>query len=127
VSRYLKKDKEMDCCMMTHPDAHPSGSGSIAPSLAIQSVIVEYFGRPAQASAQPYDGINALDACYVAYGSLSAMRQQFLPTDRVHGIITHGGDAANIIPEYCSMKYFMRAKTAKELEGLKKKVLPCFE
>ncbi|GFZ43688.1 hypothetical protein JCM24511_01408 [Saitozyma sp. JCM 24511] len=119
--------KGMDACMMAHPGHGQAGSGGVAPSLAIQTVNVEFFGKTAHAAGAPWDGINALDAANLAYSAISAMRQQLKTTDRVHGIITNGGQAPNIIPEHTQMRYFVRATTVPALEELKKKIIPCFE
>ena len=58
---------------------------------------------------------------------MSNLRQQILPTDRIHGIISHGGDAPNIIPSYTKMEYYIRSKTLKELKSLHPKVNACFK
>lgn len=84
--------------MMIHPVGMPDGKGGVAgvvPTLAIQTVNVDFYGRTSHAGAAPWDGINALDAANIAYTSISAMRQQMHPTDRIHGIIIKGGDAPN--------------------------------
>lgn len=91
---------------------------------------VEYFGKSSHASAAPWDGIffylirlvikgvNALDAMIMAYQSISVMRQQMQTTNRVHGIIKKGGEAPNIIPDYTSAEYFVRATDVQELKVL---------
>ncbi|WVQ82941.1 hypothetical protein IAT38_005077 [Cryptococcus sp. DSM 104549] len=117
----------LDGCMMVHPGHSQAGSGGVTPSLAIQTIEVEYFGKTSHAAGAPWDGINALDAANIAYSSISAMRQQLKLTDRIHGIIVDGGQAANIIPEYTKMRYYARATTAAAVEDLKKKIIPCFE
>jgi metal-dependent amidase/aminoacylase/carboxypeptidase family protein len=65
-----------------HPGHGQAGSGGVAPSLAIQTVNVEFFGKTAHAAGAPWDGINALDAANLAYSAISAMRQQLKTTDR---------------------------------------------
>jgi len=120
---------DLDACMMTHPggSVEVTGHSVINPSLAIQTVNVEYTGKTAHAAANPWNGINALDAANLAYAGVSAMRQQLQMTDRVHGIITDGGQAPNIIPEHTQLRYYLRATTVKGVEDLKKKIIPCFE
>lgn len=84
--------------MMIHPVGgmgEGPGTAGIVPTLAINTVNVEFFGKTAHAGGAPWDGVNALDAVNIAYSSISAMRQQLHTTDRVHGIITKGGDAPN--------------------------------
>ena len=77
-----RSDAGIDACMMSHPGHGQAGIGSVTPSLAIQTIHVEYFGKTSHAAGAPWAGINALDAAVVAYSSVSAMRQQLKPTDR---------------------------------------------
>ncbi|MGW8787741.1 M20 family metallopeptidase [Heyndrickxia sporothermodurans] len=102
---------------------HPSGKTSLtSPSLAVDPLDFHFYGKAAHASGSPEKGINALDAVIQLFNGINALRQQ-LPTDvRIHGIITHGGDAPNIIPEYASARFFIRASTWKRAEGISKKV-----
>jgi len=72
-------------------------------------------------------GINAADALTVAQTAIGLLRQHILPTQRIHGITTKGGDAPNIIPAHTSAKYIIRGQTVKELEELRPKVYRCFE
>ncbi|BEJ00189.1 hypothetical protein CcaverHIS631_0500460 [Cutaneotrichosporon cavernicola] len=121
----------IDACMMVHPVGDYAGvapgTACVIPTLAVVELGIEFFGRPAHAGVAPWEGVNALDAVHLAYGSISALRQQLHPTDKVHGIITHGGKAPNIIPDYAAMKYFIRAKTANDVEALVAKVQACFD
>ncbi len=95
--------------------------------LAIQSYVVEYHGQEAHAAGAPQQGINALDAFVQAYNNVATLRQQMLPTDRVHSVITHGGGAANVIPGYTRSEWMIRATTKERLDGLVVKVRACFE
>jgi len=97
------------------------------PMIAAQRVEVEYTGREAHASANPQMGINAADALTVAQVAIGLTRQHIKPTDRVHGIVTKGGDAANIVPAHTAASYSLRAKTLAELDDVRAKVLRCFE
>ncbi|KAL7416259.1 amidohydrolase [Mrakia frigida] len=119
--------KGLDACMMLHPTPGPLNSGGIGSSLAVQMVSVEFFGKTAHAAAAPWEGINALDAAHLAYGSVSALRQQMKPDARVHGIITDGGLAPNVIPEHSAMKYCVRSPKAEEVTALLERVVNCFE
>lgn len=84
---------------MIHPVGDYAGVGPgtacVIPTLAVREMDIEFFGRPAHAGVAPWEGLNALDAVYIAYGSISTLRQQLHPTDKVHGIITNGGKAPN--------------------------------
>jgi len=97
------------------------------PMIAAQRVEVEYTGREAHASANPQMGINAADALTVAQVAIGLTRQHIKPTDRVHGIVTKGGDAANVVPAHTSASYSLRAQTLAELDDVRSKVFRCFE
>jgi amidohydrolase len=110
--------------MMVHPAPADLAEPAI---IAAASFDVHYTGRAAHASAFPELGINAADALTVAQTAIGLLRQHIRPTDRVHGIITHGGDAFNIIPAHTSARYMVRAGTLEELGNIQSKVLHCFE
>jgi amidohydrolase len=88
---------DIDVAIMFHPGrSNHLGTDSFGRIKAK----IEFFGRSSHAAASPEKGLNALDAIVGAYNNISAMRQQ-LPSDtRLHGIITHGGEAPNVIPDY---------------------------
>lgn len=92
-------------------------------SLAVERAIVKYRGRPAHASSSPDQGINALDAVINVFVSVNALRQQLKPDVRVHGIITHGGDAPNIIPEFAEAKFLLRSQDQAYLDEVKAKFI----
>lgn len=97
---------DVDFALCVHPGYQHTLSG---PSLANDPVDVEFFGKAAHAAAQPWEGINALDAIIQVYNSANALREH-LPTDvRIHGVITNGGVAANVVPEYASARFYLRA------------------
>src|SRR5574342_637742 len=100
--------KDVDAAMMIHGRC---GTQVWRPSLGIIKVKCEFFGKASHASSWPWRGINALDAMIQLFVSLDLMRQQLKPDARVHGIITKGGDPANIIPEHTSAEFYLRAPT----------------
>jgi len=114
----------VDAAMMIHPASLDLIS---MPCIAISEVDVTYFGRAAHASAMPYRGLNALDAVVSAYQSLAQLRQHIRQTERIHGIITEGGLAANIVPERAACRFYVRAADMHELATLKVRVQACFE
>jgi len=79
---------------------------------------ITYMGVPAHAADSPHEGINALDAANLFFAGLNALRQHVTPDVRMHGIITHGGDAPNIIPKETRVRVFVRAAQAKYLQKL---------
>jgi metal-dependent amidase/aminoacylase/carboxypeptidase family protein len=97
-----------------------------ARSLTLSAVRVEYRGREAHASAAPYLGVNAADAVTVAQVAVGVLRQQLAPGQQVHGIVSDGGQAANVIPSRTELQYTMRATDASSLAGLEAKVGDCF-
>jgi amidohydrolase len=107
---------------------HPSPYDVVDPKLlAAQGFTARFHGRTAHASAAPHLGVNALDAFVSAYNSVSTLRQQFEPGDRVHGIVEEGGAAPNVIPDLTVSRWIVRAATAERFEALRRKVLNCFE
>lgn len=97
---------DFDAVMM----AHPSNKNIIFKlALGVVEVNVKFLGKSAHAAAWPERGVNALDAMVLFFSAINAMRQQFPPYVRVHGIIKHGGDAPNIIPERTEAAILVRA------------------
>ena len=85
----------------------------------------EFSGRASHASADPWEGVNALDAVIAMFNAVAMMRQQVRPDCRIHGIITNGGAAANIIPEYASAVFYVRAPRIDVMWDLYKRVEAC--
>ncbi|HVM07741.1 MAG TPA: M20 family metallopeptidase [Acidimicrobiales bacterium] len=110
--------------MMIHPEP---GNVERAPYLAADDLEVVFHGKAAHASSQPHKGVNALDALVLGYMSLATLRQYLRPDEKVHGIITDGGQAENIVPVRAAARFKVRAKTEERLEKLKVRVLACFE
>jgi len=106
---------------------HPSMKTQVVASLiSMQEVVVEYFGKAAHASSKPQDGINALDALVIGYMGVATLRQHIRSDARIHGIITNGGAVPNVVPDYASGRFFMRAKDDAYLDDLQQRVLACF-
>ncbi len=106
---------------------HPAGINLISmPCIAIAEVEVRYRGQAAHAAAMPERGVNALDALMIAYQAIAALRQHIRLTERIHGIVTDGGQAPNIVPERTAGRFYVRARNAAELAPLKERVVGCF-
>ena len=116
--------ERIDAAMMMHPS---SMNLVTMPSIAISEVEVIYHGKSAHASAMPYRGVNALDAVVTAYQSIAQLRQHIKNSERIHGIITEGGLAANIVPERAACRFYVRAADAHELATLRLRVQACFD
>ncbi len=113
---------QLDAALMIHPHA---GYYYVTESLALDAIEVEFFGKPSHAAAAPWEGVNALDAMLVTFSSLNALRQQILPDARIHGIISNGGAAPNIIPDHTVGRFYLRSKQRSYLNELNQKFLDC--
>jgi amidohydrolase len=114
----------LDTAMLTHPGSRDAVHSR---ALACASLEVEYFGKEAHAAARPETGINALDALILAYNAIGALRQHIRSSARIHGVITEGGQAANVVPDHSAASFMVRAEDDTYLEELKAKVIACFE
>jgi amidohydrolase len=110
--------------MMVHPSPHEQAE---MPIIAVDHMHVAYTGKEAHASAYPFLGVNAADALVVAQTAIGLLRQHLRSGDRVHGIVTKGGDAANIIPAHTEGAWMVRAETLDQLQEVRDKVVRCFE
>ncbi len=113
----------IDAAMMVHP----GGSANIKRkwNLAAFPVVVEFHGKPAHAAAKPFEGVNALDAMILLFNNIAQLRQQLKDDVRIHGIITHGGAAANIIPEYTRGEFAVRASVLNRTHEVLEKFKNC--
>jgi amidohydrolase len=114
----------VDAAMMVHPA--PTEMDRMG-CLAVSHVEVHYTGKEAHASAFPELGINAADALTISQTAVGLLRQHIRSSDRIHGIVTHGGDAPNIVPAHTTAKWYIRSRTLKELDDLEPRVYKCFE
>jgi amidohydrolase len=109
--------------------AHPGTSEAFCPTiegsgmaLACREVVLRYHGQAAHAAADPYNGINALNALIEVFNGINALRQHVKLDARIHGVITHGGQAANVVPDYAAGTFMVRAATLTYLDELVEKV-----
>ncbi|MDP9071916.1 MAG: M20 family metallopeptidase [Actinomycetota bacterium] len=114
----------VNAAMMVHPAAVEAEH---MPCLAVSHVDVRYTGREAHASAFPEQGVNAADALTVAQTAIGLLRQHVGPAARIHGIVTKGGDAPNIVPAHTSGRWYIRERTLAHLAELEPRVHRCFE
>lgn len=94
-------------------------------SLAMDSLQFDFYGKAAHAAAYPQLGINALDAVQLTFAGINALRQHMQSDARVHGIVTNGGAAANIVPETASCQFYIRAKQRAYLKQLTQRIIDC--
>lgn len=109
---------DVDAALCVHPGYK---NGLTGLSLANDPVDVEFFGKASHASGAPEKGINALDAIISVYNNANALRQHLTDDVRIHGVITHGGDVANVVPDYASARFYLRAANRTTLNDLYQK------
>ena len=112
----------IDAAMMFHPSRD---NWWVRGALAAQPLSMKFRGRPAHAAAMPERGINALNALLLTFHAIDSLRQHVPPDVRIHGIITHGGDAPNIVPAYAEAEFLVRAARRKTLNEVMIKVKRC--
>lgn len=95
--------------------------------LGIVRCRLEFTGKAAHASADPWEGVNALDAVIQTFNNVSMLRQQIRPEARIHGIVNDGGAAPNIIPEFAAATFYVRAADLDYMWALQKRVIACAE
>jgi amidohydrolase len=123
----------VDACFMAHPAplyaeySDEYNGMCFMPNLSAGSVRISFSGKEAHAGFAPWQGVNALDAVVLGYSGVSMMRQQIQPTERVHGIIVHGGVKDNIIPNYSSVEYTVRAPAVDKTVALRERLIKCYE
>lgn len=115
---------DADVAMMVHPAPIDVVDPKV---IAVAHLDVHYHGKAAHASAYPHEGRNALDATVQAYVAISNLRQHIQATEKIHGIITHGGDAPNVVPDYSKSSWYVRAETRAGLDELWPRVEACFQ
>lgn len=113
----------IDAAMLSHPTGKShERSGT---SQAMEALQFTFKGKTAHAAGDPYNGINALDGVIQFFNSINALRQQTRESARIHGIISNGGEAANIIPDLAVANFYVREATTKEMVKLSERVKNC--
>lgn len=110
---------ELDAAMIVHPDGETRASGS---SSALYPIRFIYKGKTAHAASCPEKGINALNSVIQLFNGIDALRQHVTPDVRMHGIITKGGVAANIVPDEAIADFYFRASTKERVTEVVEKV-----
>ncbi|MFD9627277.1 M20 family metallopeptidase [Peribacillus muralis] len=110
---------EVDAAILIHPAGQ---TGVTSPFLAVDPLDFHFYGKSAHAAAAPEQGVNALDGVIQLFNGINALRQQLPAEVKIHGIITNGGEAPNIIPEYASARFYIRATTWKLCQEVSEKI-----
>ncbi len=116
--------KGVDAAMMAHPT---DGEFRSMPALATRQLRLKFHGKAAHASAAPWDGSSALAAVIQTFQSVDAARLHLRDGSRIHGIITDGGQASNIIPERAACEFVARSKTSRYAAEIAARIIRCAE
>jgi len=116
--------EDVDVAIMLHPSYTRQVMGR---DLGFVACEFKFYGKPAHAAADPWNGLNALDGLLATFSNINALRQQVQPHVRIHGVITQGGDAPNIIPAYAEAQFMVRAEDPTSLEEIYQRVCACAE
>jgi amidohydrolase len=112
----------VDAALMIHPYA---GNYLYTEALALDGIEIAFSGRSAHAAAAPWEGRSALDAVIMTFNAVNALRQTMRPEARIHGVITDGGAAPNIVPERSSARFYVRARSRSYLDELAERFRDC--
>ncbi|MBP2079361.1 M20 family metallopeptidase [Oceanobacillus polygoni] len=110
---------DIDVAMIVHPGGTSHESGE---SLAMDAIQFSYFGKASHAAASPEQGINALDSVIQLFNGINALRQHVTSDVRIHGVISEGGQAANVVPAKATAQFYVRAKSRDYLNEVVEKV-----
>lgn len=109
---------------------HPAANRSVIPTevpldeiwaLALVGFRYKYYGRAAHAAVAPEQGINALNAVIHLFNGIDALRQHLRDGVRIHGIITDGGKAANVVPDFAAANFMLRSRDKEYLKEIVEK------
>ena len=113
----------VDAAMLAHPGG---GNRVLMSTLACENLNVEFEGVAAHAAAAPELGISALESMILSFNAINSLRQHIRASERINGVITDGGEAANIVPARAAANFIVRAENGVLLDALKKRVIDCF-
>jgi amidohydrolase len=116
--------EEVDAAIMMHPMYEDLIAGE---SMTAYGVDFEFYGKAAHAAANPEKGVNALDAVIQTFVNIGMLRQQIKSEARIHGVVTDGGGAPNVIPPYASCRFRIRSFDPVYAAELKERVVACAE
>ncbi len=111
---------DVDLAMMIHTNDKDNYVGYR--SLAMDALEFRFKGKPAHAAGQPWEGRNALNGLQLLFHAIDMLRQHVKPDVRMHGIISEGGLAPNIVPEEATGRFYFRATRRPQLDKLVERV-----
>ncbi len=111
--------ENVDVALIVHPGDQSYKSGE---SLAMDAIQFQYNGKSAHAAASPEKGINALDSVIQLFNGINALREHLPEGVKIHGVISEGGKAANVVPDLAIAQFYIRSETRSLLDEVVKKV-----
>ncbi|MEA2071202.1 MAG: M20 family metallopeptidase [Asgard group archaeon] len=114
---------DIDISLMFHPSGTYTMTGR--GGLAMTPIEIEFFGKPAHAAADPEKGVSALDAVMLTFTGINYLREHIRTDARIHGIVKKGGVKPNIVPEYASAEFYVRAKDDQYRDEVLEKLINC--
>lgn len=115
---------DVDAALIVHPSGRTL---AVRSSLASMRLDIEFRGRSVHAASAPDEGINALEAVILTFNNINGIRLHLRSDARVHGIISSGGSAVNVIPDYAAAKFSIRAATQNYAEKVMQRAIACAE
>ena len=113
---------DIDVAMLSHPYSKHQLSGTTAEIVPLRFT---FKGKTSHAAGSPEKGINALDGCISLFNMVNALREHIKDSSRIHGVITEGGKAANIVPDLAIADFYVRTPVLGYMDELKEKVINC--
>ena len=104
---------DVDVALHWHADS--KNAASKRPALANKSAKFRFYGTAAHAAGAPEKGRSALDAVEAMNTMVNMMREHVSESTRIHYVITRGGEAPNVVPDFAEVYYYSRHKTRTEV------------
>lgn len=115
--------KDVDVVLTWHPgDNNASNLGS---SLAMITGTFRFYGKASHAAIAPEKGRSALDGLMIMTTAVEFLREHTPDFTRIHYVITNGGAASNVVPEYAELQLTARHPSMPVLDGIWERILKC--
>jgi aminobenzoyl-glutamate utilization protein B len=116
---------DVDVVLTWHPgDRNQAG---LATSLANINAKFRFYGKAAHAAASPEKGRSALDALLLMAHGVELLREHIPSETRIHYIITRGGEAPNVVPDFAEIYIYARHSDMPTLDDVWSRIIHCAE
>ncbi|HWL51452.1 MAG TPA: amidohydrolase [Chthoniobacteraceae bacterium] len=123
---YMARDgafRDLSVALAWHPS--PRTEVNHVGGAAMDSLVLEFFGRTAHAGGSPHLGRSALDGVILLDVAVNYLREHVRDNVRIHSVIRNGGEAPNVVPGYAKCWYFVRARNRAEVDEVRERLLAC--